>query len=172
MKEIGFHKPFLATKQFLMIPVAVAFKYHRNKNLSIRKKIVSYFYRVFTGGVSGLRDLPAQVERWTRQTRLWKNISKGNKDVLCLGDANLCAERWNEENFKDKELAEITHNFLVETSSSQIVKGFTRSEVGAGGELVRSCIDHCYTNTPEKVTRVGGPTFLLFDIYKASSIYL
>ena len=76
-----------------------------------KKTVVSYFYRDFTGGVSGLRDLAAQVKRWTRQTRLWKNISKGNKDVLCLGDANLCAERWNEENFKDKELAEITHNF-------------------------------------------------------------
>ena len=32
------------------------------------------------------------------------------------------------------------------------MKGFTRSEVGQHGEISRSCIDHCYTNVPDKVT--------------------
>ena len=116
-----------------------------------KKTIVSFFYREFTGGVSGLRDMPAQVERWSRQIKLWRNLCGGNKDVLCLGDANLCADKWNEESFPQKELAEVTHNFLLDTGSSQVVNGITRTEVGPGGVLLKSCIDHCYTNVPEKV---------------------
>ena len=34
----------------------------------------------------------------------------------------------------------------------QLVKGFTRSEVVQGGKIARSCIDHCYTNAPDKVS--------------------
>ena len=71
---------------------------------------------------------------------------------MCIGDANLCAKKWNEEGFAQKELANLVQNFLLETSSCQIVNGFTRSEVGQGGEIFRSCIDHCYTNVPAKVS--------------------
>jgi hypothetical protein len=51
-----------------------------------KRTLVSFFYREFTGGVSGLRDMPAQVERWSRQIQLWRNLCGGNKDVICLGD--------------------------------------------------------------------------------------
>lgn len=51
-------------------------------------------------------------------------------DVICLGDANLCAVKWQDENFQDKDL----------------------TEIGPGGMVSRSCIDHCYTNVPEKVS--------------------
>ena len=118
-----------------------------------KRTLVSFFYREFTGGVSGLRDMPAQFERWSRQIQLWRNLCGGNKDVICLGDANLCAEKWNEENFQLKELADMTHNFLIDTECSQIVEGITRTEVGPGGTLLQSCIDHCYTNVPEKVSK-------------------
>ena len=73
-------------------------------------------------------------------------------DVICLGDANLCAVKWQDENFQDKDLAEMTQNFLLETSSTQLVKEYTRSEIGPGGMVSRSCIDHCYTKVPEKVS--------------------
>ena len=33
-----------------------------------------------------------------------------------------------------------------------MIKEFTRSEVGPGGEVTRSSIDHCYINVPEKVS--------------------
>ena len=96
--------------------------------------------------------MPAQVERWPRQTRLWENLCKGNKDVICLGDANLCAEKWNDKNFPYKDLADLSHNFLLNLSSSQVVKGVTRTEIGQGGILLQSCIDHFYSNSPEKLS--------------------
>ena len=96
--------------------------------------------------------MQAQVERLSRQANHWKSLSTGNRDVVCLGDVNLCAKKWNDENFAQKELSTIVHDYLLETSSTQLVKGFTRSETGQSGEITRSCIDHCYTNTPEKVS--------------------
>ena len=54
--------------------------------------------------------------------------------------------------YVQSELAEIVQSFLLDTASTQLVKAFTRSEVGQGGQLSRSCIDHCYTNVPEKVS--------------------
>ena len=54
-----------------------------------KKTIVSYFYREFTGAVSGLRDKPSQKERLQRRINTWKNLCQGNKDVVILGDASL-----------------------------------------------------------------------------------
>ena len=118
-----------------------------------KKTVVNFFYREFTGGVSGLKDTQAQIERLSRQIRHWKTLCAGTRDVICLGDANLCAVKWHEEKFPDRELADMTQNFLLETASTQLVKEFTRSEVVKGGEISRSCIDHCYTNVPEKVSK-------------------
>ena len=75
-----------------------------------------------------------------------------NKDVVCLGDANLCAMKWNDTNYQFKEHAEMVQTFLLETETSQLVKQFTRSELARGGVVSRSIIDHCYTNAPGKVS--------------------
>ena len=118
-----------------------------------KKTIVNFFYREFTGGVSGLRDTAAQTERLSRQIKLWKNLSNENKDLICMGDANLCANKWYDDKYYLKEHAEMLQSFLLESGSSQLVKEFTRSEIVQGGELSRSCIDHCYSNVPEKVSK-------------------
>ena len=55
-------------------------------------------------------------------------------------------------NFNLTDLGNLIQNFLVETSCLQLVKGFTRSEVVRGRKVARSCIDHCYTNAPDKVS--------------------
>ena len=117
-----------------------------------KKTIVSYFYREFTGAVSGLRDKPSQKERLQRQINTWKNLCQGNKDVVILGDANLCAKKWELDDYHDKELADMVRHFLLTYDLSQTVSDYTRSEIGRGGNVVKSCIDHCYSNSPEKIT--------------------
>ena len=47
----------------------------------------------------------------------------------------------------------MVQSFLVESASNQIIKEYTRSEIVQGGQVSRSCIDHCYTNVPEKVSK-------------------
>ena len=118
-----------------------------------KKTIVNFCYREFTSGVSGLDDNHSQVERWSRQLRIWKVLFSGTKDVICMGDINLCARRWLDEDFKNKELSDMVQTFMLESASTQLVKENTRSEVVQGGAVSASCIDHCYTNSPEKVSK-------------------
>ena len=118
-----------------------------------KKTILNFFYREFTSGVSGLAENQYQVERLTRQVKLWKLLSSGTKDVVFMGDANLCAIDWLNENYKYKDLSDIVQEFLVESACSQLVRKYTRSEIIQGGAVSQSCIDHCYTNAPDKVSK-------------------
>ena len=42
-------------------------------------------------------------------------------------------------------------DYLLETASYQQIKSFTRSEMTRAG-LSRSCLDHCYSDVPEKLS--------------------
>ena len=69
-----------------------------------------------------------------------------------MGDANIDAEKWNDQDFPaaKRNLANQIQDFLLEDSFFQLVKDSTRSEV-VNGSVQRSCIDHIYTNAPNKV---------------------
>ena len=116
-----------------------------------KKTIVNYFYREWTGGISGENCQVSQINRLERQRDYWETLYNQNKDVICLGDANLCALSWHESNYdaSKKVLANIVQEHLLEVSSYQIVEQFTRSEINRNG-ISRSCLDHVYTNSPAK----------------------
>ena len=116
-----------------------------------KKTILNYFYREWTSGVSGDSSQASQINRLVRQRDYWRSLYTQNRDVICLGDANLCALSWHETTFEasKKVLANIVQEHLLEESSYQIVKHFTRSELNRNG-VTRSCLDHIYTNTPGK----------------------
>ena len=67
-----------------------------------------------------------------------------------MGDANLCALNWDDENYNLKSLASVVQDFLLEESFFQLVKQFTRSEIVRGNNISSSCIDHVYCNSPSK----------------------
>ena len=116
-----------------------------------KKTIVNYFYREWTSGVSGEDSQASQIQRLTRQRDYWRSLYAQNRDVICMGDANLCALSWHENNYdvSKKVLANLVQDHLLEESSYQIVEEFTRSEMSRNG-LSRSCLDHIYTNSPVK----------------------
>ena len=116
-----------------------------------KKTVVNYFYREWTGGVSGQNSQGSQIDRILRQIGYWRTLYAQNRDVVCMGDANLCALSWNENEYEasKKVLANCVQEHLLEESSYQIVQDFTRSETTRNG-LSRSCIDHIYTNAPSK----------------------
>ena len=64
-----------------------------------KKTIVNFFYREFTSGVTGLSSADDQLERLGRMVRYWQTLARSNKDLVCIGDANLCAVKWNEEDY-------------------------------------------------------------------------
>ena len=47
----------------------------------------------------------------------------------------------------------MVQNFMLESPYSQLVNENTRSVVIQGGNVKKSCIDHCYTNVPGKVSK-------------------
>ena len=119
-----------------------------------RKTIVNLFYREYTSGVSGLKNQASQVDRLKRQIRYWQTLYDENKDVLICGDANVDALRWNEDDYEynKKVLGNMIQDQLLENSSTQIVKEHTRSET-YGDRVSRSCIDHIYSNSPQKCSK-------------------
>ena len=44
-----------------------------------KKTVVNFFYREFTGGVSGLKDNQSQLDRLSRQVRHWRTLCSGSK---------------------------------------------------------------------------------------------
>ena len=117
-----------------------------------KKTCANFYYREWMGGVSGLGDTDSQKERLSRHIRHWKSLYSGGKDVVIMGDTNLCSLKWDDEAYNHKDLAGMLHDFFLETSSYQQVKQYTRSEVCRNG-VSRSCIDHCTTNVPEKLSK-------------------
>ena len=119
-----------------------------------RKTIVNLFYREWTGGVTGSSHHVCQEDRWTRQILYWKGLYSKNKDLVIMGDANLCSNKWNDANYdaSKKVLSALIQDQLLEESSHQIVEGFTRSEL-VNGVVQQSTIDHVYTNVANKCSK-------------------
>ena len=116
-----------------------------------KKTLVNYFYREWTGGVSGEKSQASQINRLLRQISYWRTLYAQDRDVVCMGDANLCSLSWLDNDYEasKKVLANCVQEHLLEESSYQIVEDFTRSEMTRNG-MSRSCIDHIYTNAPGK----------------------
>ena len=114
-----------------------------------KKTNFNFFYREFTG-LNGYSDIDAQRDRLERQVNHWKQIFRSGRDVVLLGDSNLCATQWTEESYQNHEFVNIIQDFLLEESGVQLVKEYTRSQY-VDGVLRRSIIDHCYSQTPEKI---------------------
>ena len=115
-----------------------------------KKTCVNFYYREFTGGVSGPGDIGSQVERLGRQIIHWKTLFATGKDVLILGDSNLCARQWDSDSYQHKQLGSMVQDLLLEESSHQLVSDITRSEL-VKGVVQTSCIDHCYSDVREKI---------------------
>ena len=118
-----------------------------------KKTRVNYYYREWTNGVTGESSQPAQLQNLQRLVTHWTQLpGQQQRDVVTLGDANLCAMSWNKPDYPTnlKELAEILKLFFINESFSQLVGVFTRSQTSVNGTISQSCIDHIGTNVPEK----------------------
>ena len=83
--------------------------------------------------MSGDSSHPEQLGRLARIVSHWENLQgppNNLRDVVMLGDANLCALTWNDPDFPSqrKELAEVIKEFFINESFCQLVNQFTRSQ--------------------------------------------
>lgn len=139
-----------------------------------KKTLVNFFYREWTNGVDGTNSLQSQQDRLSRQVLHWRSLAAKNRDLVILGDANLCAKSWNDTDYPNdkKQLANLITDFHLEDSLSQLVADFTRTEL-KGDRLEQSCIDHIYSNCQTKcsqasVIAAGNSDHLAVEITKYS----
>ena len=81
-----------------------------------KKTCANLYYREWTSGVSGLGDTNSQVDRLRRRIDHWRSLHAGGRDVVILGDSNLCAFKWQEEAYQYKTLASMIQDYLLERS--------------------------------------------------------
>ena len=74
--------------------------------------------------MSGLNESGAQSERLKRQIQCWKHLQNPNSYILSLGDANLNALKWDEDNFVFKEMANQVREYLADTEETRIGNTF------------------------------------------------
>ena len=67
--------------------------------------------------MTGEGDNHSQLAHLKQHISQWQELV----DTVALGDANLCAKSWNENNFLYKELAKEVEHFLLRENCSQIV---------------------------------------------------
>ena len=122
---------------------------------------MNFYYREYTGGISGLGIARSQLDKLSRQVSHWKILNETGRDVIILGDSNLCSFQWEKESFSQRKLANRVQDFLLEEASQQFVSSIIRSEL-SGGVVHNSCIDHCYSDVREKITGINICLFYNF----------
>ena len=126
-----------------------------------KRTLDNFYYREWTGGVSGDKSQQAQLDRFSRQVQHWKSLRSEDKDVVLLGDANFCSLSCSDPDYpaENKSIANIANDFFLEESMFQLIDQVTRTEI-RGNQVQKGCIDHITTNAPTKcintVVEVGG----------------
>ena len=113
--------------------------------------MVNFYYREWTSFLNGDNTHASQLERLGRQIKHWEDLTNSNKDVILLGDANVCALSWSSPNYSAqlKDLANHIINFNLSEACEQLINQYTRVEK-RGNLIEKSCLDHITTNASSK----------------------
>ena len=135
----------LMNKIFPSIWLEVADKYKSSTT-------IGGFYRQWSA--KGERLLvPEQVEQIEEYCQQINSANRTSDKVIILGDANLCAEKWSEENYKRKSVAQPLIQCLNQNGMDINKVGVTfQADHSSNGRVAESALDHAYTSTTIKNT--------------------
>ena len=121
----------------------------------------------------------AQLERWKIFTEQWEQAISEDKEVVVTGDIIINSLKWMKDDLpstdsihKQKPLIELLFEKIIPLGVSQQVSVATHSSPGQQG----SCLDHLYTNRPDKLSDVavhfngGSDHKLLYVVRYAKAI--
>ncbi len=94
-------------------------------------------------------------------TKQIENASAEYKNVMILGDANLCSLRWDSPNFRYKKISEELRQSVAQCGMFQMDLGvtYTADRLEELGKEITSAIDHLYVSKELK----DGPVFSKLD---------
>ena len=129
----------LMSKTFPSIWLEVFDKYKQST-------IVGGFYRQWAEKGERL-SVPEQVHQIEEFCQQINNANRSSDKVIILGDANLCAEKWDEENYKRKSVAQPLIQCLSQNGLDINTVGVTfQADHSANGKVAESALDHAYTS--------------------------
>ena len=71
--------------------------------------------------MSGDGSKASQLDMHRRHIEQWTELVNSGKNYISLEDGNLCSMIWNEQNFKERDLAAQLFNFFHTESYHQLV---------------------------------------------------
>ena len=117
-----------------------------------KKHFYSFFYREWTPCVS--QQSSNQREDLQLIMDNWRNNNIDSRDLITMGDMNLCAIKMEKQGFEYSGLANIVKDFEMEENCTQLVHDYTRFRL-VNNELQRSCLDHVYVNCVSKMSALN-----------------
>ena len=136
------------------VPLEVSAKHLQCVNLEIglgraKKHFCSYFYREWTSCVTG--SSTNQKDDLQLLLDCLRNNNAINRDLIALGDMNLCALKMEEPGYEHSGLANLVQDFQMEENITQLIQNYTRIRL-VNNQIQRSCLDHVYVNCVSKMT--------------------
>ena len=116
-----------------------------------RKFLLCQLYREwqYIGQPDGTsRGIPAQLDRWITFIDQWERAFDTGKEVIVMGDCNLDYLRFNDAGHM-QPLVDLILEKIYPHGVQHLVQTPTHSLLGQRD----SCLDHIYTNTPDKISR-------------------
>ena len=114
-----------------------------------KKHFYSFYYREWSSCVNG-KDTN-QIEDLELLLDCWRNNNAINRDLVAMGDMNICAKKMEEPGYEHSRLANLVLDFQMEENCTQLVHDFTRFRL-VNGEIQRSCLDHIHVNCVNKMS--------------------
>ena len=125
------------------------------------------------------RSIASQLARWELFIKQWEQAIREDKEVIVTGDMNIDSLKWcrddlptTDSTYKLKPLIDLLFEKVIPQGFSQQVRVATHSWQGQHP----SCLDHLYTNKPDKITEVqaivngGSDHKLLYLVRYAKAI--
>ena len=105
------------------------------------------FYREWAP-LGGIRNIDAQIEAIEIFTDQIERAAAEKKQLIILGDANLCSERWNATNYTHKRIAGEIQETLIQCGLTQVPLGptYLADRLDENGMEIQSAIDHAYVS--------------------------
>ena len=109
------------------------------KDNNQKKTAIGGFYREWTHeGTNTVEEQVKNIELFNSQI---EKVSAKNNNVIIMGDANLCSDKWNDPGFKNKTVAESLRSMLTQCGLKlrDLGSTFTADHISENGNIANLC---------------------------------
>ena len=91
-----------------------------------RKLAISFVYREFKNSITKIGSMKSQKNNLSKMIKTWNEIQTKHRDLLILGDINLCATKWEDKDYERSEMCDMMKRMMTETGILQLMNHVTR----------------------------------------------